>query len=307
MVNESRQNPGPPSPLYMLAFDHRQVLRDLYPGVDTARLQDAKITVLDALESLSGSVPRESLAYLVDEEYGAAAASLARERGLYLAMPIEASRTKVLQLQFPDDYPDRFARYAPQSVKALVFHNPADDADRKKAQLDLLRRIGEFAREQQRDYLLEVLITPTSEQLERSGGDLAGFRANLFPELLADSIGEMQEHGIEPDIWKIEGLHTVQDAVDVAAQANRDGRDHVRCIVLGSGESPATVQRWLSNASAVPSFAGFAIGRTIWNEPLADLFAGRVSRDEAIGTMARSFAELITAFGRDRVSVGAGA
>lgn len=307
MVNESRQTPGPPSPLYMLAFDHRQVLRDLYPGVEDERLSDAKITVLDALESLSGSVPRESLAYLVDEEYGAAAAQVARERGLYLAMPIEASRTKVLQLQFPDDYPDRFARYAPQSVKALVFHNPADDAARKQTQLDLLRRIGEFAREQQRDYLLEVLITPTPEQLERSGGDLAGFRANLFPELLSDSIQEMQEHGIEPDIWKIEGLHTVQDAVDIAAQANRDGRDHVRCIVLGSGESPATVQRWLANASAVPSFAGFAIGRTIWNQPLADLFAGRVSRDEAVRTMARSFADLITAFGRDRVSVGADA
>ena len=104
VVNEAQRSPAPPSPLYMLAFDHRQVLRDLYPGVDAQVLAEAKSTVLDALESLSGSVPRESLAYLVDEEYGAAAATLARERGLYLAMPIEASRTEVLELQFPDDH-----------------------------------------------------------------------------------------------------------------------------------------------------------------------------------------------------------
>src|SRR4051794_8726606 len=233
-----------PDPLYMLAFDHRQVLRDLYPTASTQDLMDAKGTVLDALASLSGGIAKESLAFLVDEEYGGAAAMAARERGLYVAMPIEASRTKVLQAQFPDDYAERFARFDPQAVKALVFHNPADDADRKRIQLTLLQQWGEFAREQKRDYLLEVLITPTEEQLATCGGDKSGFRAQLFPQLLVESIAEMQEAGIEPDIWKIEGLETVEDTAAVAAQANAGGRDDVRCIVLGSGESQEKVHSW---------------------------------------------------------------
>jgi len=298
VVHESESRAQAPDPLYMLAFDHRQVLRDLYPTADTADLESSKTVVLDALELLSGEVPRESLAFLVDEEYGAAAATTARERGLYVAMPIEASRTPILRFQYPDDYAERFARINPQSVKALVFHNPADDDERKQAQFELLRRTGELAKEQGRDYLLEVLITPTPEQLEQSGGDKAGFRASLFPGLLIESIAEMQTAGIEPDIWKVEGFDTIEDTAAVAAQANIGGRDHVRCIVLGSGESHEKVRGWLANASAVPSFSGFAIGRTIWNQPLADLFEGRITRDEATARMATSFGELITAFGR---------
>lgn len=306
VVDESRSRAQTPEPLYMLAFDHRQVLRDLYPTASTSELEASKETVLDALESLSSGVPKESLAFLVDEEYGSAAARSARERGLYVAMPIEASRTPQLQFQFPDDYEERFARFDPQVVKILVFHNPSDDARRKQEQFELLRRAGAVAQEQGRDYLLEVLITPTDEQLDQSGGTKSGFREELFPELLIQSIAEMQEAGIEPDLWKIEGLETVTDTAAVAAQANAQGREHVRCIVLGSGESQEKVQSWIGNASAVPSFSGFAIGRTVWHQPLAEMFAGRITRDAAIEAMARSFGDLIAAFGREPAQVDAG-
>lgn len=304
MVIESRLTSGAPNPLYMLAFDHRQVLRDLYPGASTEDLEGTKMAVLDSLELLSDTVAtKQSLAFLVDEEYGASAARSARERGFYVAMPIEASRTRILQLQYPDDYRERFERLDPQCVKALVFHNPADDVERKKVQLGLLREFNDFARDQGRDYLLEVLITPTPEQLERSGGDLSGFRAALFPELLVQSISEMQDAGVEPDVWKIEGLETVGAAVQIGAQATAGGRHGVRCIVLGSGESQEKVNGWLANATAVPVFSGFAIGRTVWREPLADVLAGRVPRAAALDAMAHSFAELIEAFGREPATV----
>jgi myo-inositol catabolism protein IolC len=304
MDNATQRGASAPDPLYMLAFDHRQVLRDLYPTADTAALEASKVVVLDALESLSADVRRECLAFLVDEEYGADAARRARERGLYVAMPIEASRTPALRFQFPDDCAERFARFDPQAVKALVFHNPADDAERKQQQFALLREAGDLARAQGRDYLLEVLITPTAGQLEQVGGK-SHFRARLFPELLIESISEMQDAGIEPDLWKIEGFETAADTAAVAAQAVGGGRDHVRCIVLGSGESQEKVMNWIANASTVPAFSGFAIGRTVWHQPLADLLEGRVGRDAAIEAMVRSFADLISAFGRERSSVEA--
>jgi myo-inositol catabolism protein IolC len=233
------------------------------------------------------------------------AARRASERGIYLAMPIEASRTPILRLQFPDDYAARFDRFNPQAVKALVFHNPADAPARKEEQLALLRTIGNFARQHGRDYLLEVLITPTPEQLQEGGGDKAGFRAKVFPRLLVESIAEMQDHGIEPDIWKVEGLDTVEDTEAVGAQATVGGREDVRCIVLGSGESQAKVNSWLANAAAVPAFSGFAIGRTVWHEPLGNMLAGRVTRAAAVETIADSFASLISAFGRDMSTVSA--
>jgi myo-inositol catabolism protein IolC len=304
-TNKAGRTRRTPDPLYILAFDHRQVLRDLYPGARDAELESAKVAVLESLDAIPHTLAaKESLGFLVDEEYGGHAASLASERGVYLAMPIEASRTPILRLQYPADYQARFERFNPQAVKALVYHNPADAPARKKEQLDLLRTIGSFAQEQGRDYLLEILITPTQDQLAAAGGDMAGFRANIFPRLLIDSMTEMQEYRIEPDIWKVEGLDTVEDTAAVGAQATADGREHVRCIVLGSGESQAKVNGWLANAAAVPAFSGFAIGRTVWHQPLGDMLAGRVARNAAIETMARSFAGLISAFGRDNSRVG---
>jgi myo-inositol catabolism protein IolC len=303
VVLESRQTPKAPNPMYMLAFDHRQVLRDLYPGVSIERLEGTKVDVLDSLDLVAGSVAsKRSLAFLVDEEYGAAAARSARERGYYVALPIEASRTSILQAQFPD-HRERFERLDPQCVKALVFHNPADDPERKSIQLGLLRQFNDLAREQGRDFLLEVLITPTAEQLERSGGDKGRYRADQFPELLIESIAEMQRAGVEPDVWKVEGLETVDATVAVGAQATSGGRGDVRCIVLGSGESQETVNGWLANASVVPTFSGFAVGRTVWREPLAELLDGRIQRQDALEWMARSFSELIDAFGREAVGV----
>lgn len=303
-VRESRPSSNPPNPMYMLAFDHRQVLRDLYPSATAEDLKVTKMAVLDSLELLAGRVANKaSLAFLVDEEYGAAAARSARDRGFYVALPIEASRTKILQLQYPDDFRERFERLDPDCVKALIFHNPADDAERKSAQLALLRQINDFAREQGRDYLLEVLINPTPEQLKRCGDDRETFRTTLFPELLIQSISEMQNAGIEPDVWKIEGLDTVESTAAVGAQATAGGRNDVRCIVLGSGEAQEKVNAWLGNASNVPVFSGFAVGRTVWREPLADMLAGRAERATAVEAIARAFGELIDAFGRESAAV----
>ena len=297
-----------PDPLYMLAFDHRQVLRDLFPAASEADLASAKIAVLESLDAIPDSLAtRDSLGFLVDEEYGADAAHLASQRGIYLAMPIEASRSPILQLQYPNDYRTRFEKFQPQAVKALVFHNPADDSARKEAQLSLLGTIGDFAHDQGRDYLLEVLITPTPDQLAKGGGDKAGFRANIFPRLLVESMAEMQERGIEPDIWKVEGLETVEQTLAVARQATQGSREHVRCIVLGSGESQAKVNDWLGNAAAVPAFSGFAIGRTVWHQPVRDLLAGRITRNTATEMIARSFSNLVRAFDRDTSTLSADA
>ena len=51
--------------------------------------------------------------------------------------------------------------------------------------------------------------------------------------------------GVEPDVWKMEGLNERNDAEMVVATARRGGRDHVGCIVLGRGSEEQAVLRWL--------------------------------------------------------------
>ena len=88
------------------------------------------------------------------------------------------------------------------------------------------------------------------------------------------TIRGLQEAGVEPDVWKIEGLERREDCERVAAAARRGGRDRVGCIVLGRGEDDRKVREWLATAAAVPGYIGFAVGRTTFWDALADWRAG---------------------------------
>ncbi len=106
----------------------------------------------------------------------------------------------------------------------------------------------------------------------------------------------MQEGGVEPDIWKIEGLDAADACKEVVAQARSGGRDLVRCIVLGRGADEAQVLEWLRIAAPVPGFDGFAVGRTLWEEPLRELIAGKTERSEAVHTIADRYLETVNGF-----------
>jgi len=69
----------------------------------------------------------------------------------------------------------------------------------------------------------------------------------------------------------------VRHMPDTIQVARIDGREHVRCIVLGRGADEAQVEEWLRVGAGANGFCGFAVGRTIWFEPLKALLAGEIS------------------------------
>jgi myo-inositol catabolism protein IolC len=73
------------------------------------------------------------------------------------------------------------------------------------------------------------------------------------------------------------------------AQIRAGGRDHVDAIVLGR-DAPATrLDHWLVVAAPIDGFVGSAIGRSIWEEPIADLNRGSVGEEGAIAEIARRY------------------
>ena len=90
------------------------------------------------------------------------------------------------------------------------------------------------------------------------------------------AIEEIQDPGIEVDIWKIEGVDERADAAMLAEQARSgEGREGVTCVLLGRGASTEKVEQWLEQASPVDGFIGFAIGRSIWWDALKGFLAER--------------------------------
>ncbi|HZE90022.1 MAG TPA: DUF2090 domain-containing protein, partial [Verrucomicrobiae bacterium] len=133
-------------------------------------------------------------------------------------------------------------------------------------------------------------------ELEELEGDRAAYDRSRRPRHMVDAIGELQEAGVEPDVWKVEGLERPEDCAAVVAIARRDGRSRVGCIVLGRGENEAHVEAWLTTASAVPGFIGFAVGRTTFWDPLVEWRDRPESRDATVAGIARRYARWCEVF-----------
>ena len=87
-------------------------------------------------------------------------------------------------------------------------------------------------------------------QLQSVGGDSDRYDAELRPELMRRAIAEIQDAGIEVDVWKIEGVEQRSDCEMLVAQARSGGRDGVACVVLGRGADDAKVDHWLDPGRA---------------------------------------------------------
>jgi myo-inositol catabolism protein IolC len=107
---------------------------------------------------------------------------------------------------------------------------------------------------------------------------------------MAQTIQELQGAGVEPDVWKIEGLDRQADCERIVATARRGGRNRVGCIILGRGEDEES-PRAAVDRSCGSGFIGFAVGRTSFRGPLVDWRAGKLTRDTAVFEIARRYHE----------------
>jgi myo-inositol catabolism protein IolC len=70
----------------------------------------------------------------------------------------------------------------------------------------------------------------------------------------------------------------------------------VGCIILGRGENDQKVYEWLTTAASVPGFIGFAVGRTIFWEPLVALRDKKTTREDAVAEIARRYRTFVDDF-----------
>ena len=137
----------------------------------------------------------------------------------------------------------------------------------------------------------------TDAQLESVGGDSDRYDAELRPELMRRAIEELQNAGIEVDIWKIEGVDEQSDAEMLARQTRKgEGREGVVCVLLGRGASDEKVDEWLRAAAPVDGFVGFAIGRSIWWDALKGYLDDSLDRDAAAQKIADNYLRFIEVY-----------
>ena len=255
------------------------------------QIEDYKKIIFEGFRlATKKKVPKDIAGLLVDEEFGAGVLREAKKDGLMFAMPVEKSG----QDEFDFDYGENFAKHIeefdPTFVKVLVRYNSESDAAINKRQLQRLKKLSDYLAQKKRPFLFELIVPSTAAQLAKLGGSKEKYDQELRPKLMVDSIKEIQDASVEPAIWKLEGVDKPESAKAVVKQAQSGGRK-VGVITLGRGESKEKVQEWLKVGAKIPGVIGFAVGRTIFWEPLADHKAGKTTRKEAVEKVAQNYQE----------------
>ena len=284
--------------LYILAFDHRGSFQKKMFGIEgdptpeqTETISDAKRLIFEGmLLAVDRGAEAGATGVLVDEQFGSNIPERARERGLKLAMPVEKSGQDEFDFEYGDDFAAHIEKFDPDFSKVLVRYNPEGEEALNRRQLDRLKRLSDWLHDNGRKFLFELLVPATEEQLGRVDGDSDRYDAELRPELMRQAIEQIQDAGVEVDVWKIEGVDERSDAETLAEQTRSgSGREGVKCVVLGRGASTEKVDQWLQAAAPVEGYIGFAIGRSIWWDALKGFLGGQLERETAADQVADNY------------------
>jgi myo-inositol catabolism protein IolC len=296
-------------PLYILPFDHRGSFQKkmfgwegtLAPG-QVSEIAATKQVIYDGFKAaVAAGVPRQKAGILVDEQFGADILHDAVAHGYSTACPAEKSGQEEFDFEYDENFAEHIEALQPTFCKVLVRYNPEGDQTLNRRQSARLKRLSTYLHNNsQSRFMFELLVPPEKDQLERVKGNKKLYDLETRPSLMIQTIHQLQDAQVEPDVWKIEGLDRREDCEKIVSAARREGRDHVGCIVLGRGEDDDKVREWLMIAADVLGFIGFAVGRTTFWDPCISWRSKKMTREEAVAEIARRYCGFVDIFERGR-------
>lgn len=292
------------NPLYILAFDHRATFatelfkkksKDLSAD-EKEQIREFKMLIYKGFKkAVDDKIPLKNAAILCDEEYGEEVLMDAKHNGIITILTIEKSGQDAFDFQY-EDFENHIEKFRPNFTKVLIKYNPKDAEEIKVLQQKNLKIISDYSHKNNYKFLLEVLVLPTKEQLEKVNGKRDEYDVKYRPELTAEVVRSLQSKGIEPDIWKLEGMDSANDYKGVIEEARSQGRKNVSVVILGRGAEEEKVEEWLKVGSQVPGVVGFAVGRTIFWDSIEKFYKGEIGKGEVIDTISQKFIHFYNIF-----------
>lgn len=260
--------------LIILPFDHRSsFLKDITS--QKREVQEMKEMIYDAF--LLSIINKRDFAILVDEELGENVLLRAKKEGIKICLPVEKSGKKELELEFGKDFREHIKKFDPEYVKILIRYNPLNKETNKK-QLEVLFLIDDFCKKNKYKVLLELLVPPTKEE-----ASIDNYDTLLRHTRTIEAINEIKAK-IKVSVWKLEGFSKKQWE-KVIQSTNRESK----IVFLGRGENKSKVSKWMKDASQYKEVIGFAIGRTIFLEPLKEYHNKEISKEKTIKKISNNF------------------
>src|SRR5437588_12072004 len=251
-------------PLYILPFDHRaSYISGLFGWKEPLNVEQMvsvahskHVIYAGFQQAIADQVPKDRVGILIDEEFGSAILRDAVSKGYMTVVSVEKSGQEEFEFAYGEDFAQHIEAFHPIFAKVLVRYNPEGDVALNQRQIGRLARLSDYLHRAETLFMFELLVPALPMQLEEVEGDTNAYDLQLRPRLMMQTIQALQDTGVEPDVWKIEGLDRQEDCVKLVEVARRGGRNTVSLIVLGRGAERARVVRWLTTAECVPGFIG---------------------------------------------------
>ena len=288
--------------LYVLPFDHRGSFKKIV-GIDgeltkkdIKKIKNYKNIIYTAFKK--AKINKNDSAILVDETYGKEILLNAKKKSTNTCYTLEKSGQEEFFFD-RKDYKKRLKYFKPTYAKVLLRYNPQGNKALNKRQAQKLAVLTKYLKKEKVQFLLEVLEIPTDKQLKRYKSKTE-FDHKLRGKLMVKAISELQQAGVDPEIWKLEGLYKTEMMQNVADQVTQFNSQS-KIVVLGRGENEKKAEQWIKAAAKVDAVVGFAVGRTIFKEPLLDYNAKKLNKSQVIDKIKKNYLHFVNIFEKEKM------
>lgn len=276
--------------VFIFAFDHRSQLYDLarQVGASEKRLPELKRLLVETVARTERRLELHgSIGALIDDRYGEDALHTATGRGWWLGRPVERPGSNPVIFELGSSIGSVLAHWPrEQVVKCLILYDPDDLPDRRLAQESQVRTLCEATNETGHELLLE-LIPPNGCQSD--------------DEAIIRTMTRFYNLGIHPDWWKLPATSAEQWLRIDALIEKRDPYSR-GVVMLGKNAPIEQLVASFEEARQSRTCRGFAVGRSIFQDPAREWLTGRIGDDELVERCGEAFEALITAWRRIRAA-----
>lgn len=274
--------------LFIFAFDHRWQLLELAQkaGRELDSIGQLKQLFIQAVERVEVDLRRRGIeadvGLLADQRFGQDALNSATGRGWWVARPVEVQGSRPLAFEHGRSIGSNLLTWPQEQViKCLVQFHPDDEPLLRLEQEAQIMGLYQAAQVSGHELLLEI-IPPKDHP-------------STYPDVLYRALKRLYNLGIYPAWWKIEA-----QTAEVWQQLDeliRERDPYCRGVVLLGLNAPAeALAEGFRQASHSSSCRGFAVGRTIFQEPSRAWMAGEIDDATLIGQVQGIFGFLIDAW-----------
>lgn len=279
--------------LFIFAFDHRGQLVELAQkaGRDLSSIGQLKQLFIKAVERVDIDLKQRGIeadvGLLADQRFGQDSLNAATGRGWWVARPVEVQGSRPLMFEHGRSIGSNLQNWPQEHIiKCLVQFHPDDEPLLRLEQEAQLMGLYQAAQASGHELLLEI-IPPKDHP-------------SSYPDVLYRALKRLYNLGIFPAWWKIEA-----QTAEVWQQLDeliRERDPYCRGVVLLGLNAPVeALANGFKQARHSSSCRGFAVGRTIFQEPSRAWMAGEIDDATLISRVQGTFVLLIESWREARV------